>query len=420
MHRKALRVNSHAESSPHNEQPSIPTRSQAAMEYLMTYGWTILIIAIVISGLYSYGLFTLGRGGSFTGCLAVSGFTCTEPILVSSGVLTAGVGIFGQMIMITGAGCSANSTAPSTWVSTNIILSSGQTSLLSFKCPTGSPGSVFKGTLWVTYNTITSSPPGGGVIQEVGQVSIYVPFFGPAGGGNCSAQPSTYSNGIGNPYSVTVPPNCGNVTLSLYGGGGGSGEEGAGGNGGFISGNYVVIPGQTFYVWVGSGNSNLAAGTPGGGSSPPGSGGGGCSVVSSASTSPSNPYVIIVAAGGGGGASSSSDAGGSGGGTSGQGGFAGGGPGGGGGGTQSGPGGAGGSGATSGTSYDGGSSALGGGGGCGYYGGGGGGNSAGGGGGSSWSSSAVTNVINTLGGGGYGGQQGSDGYSGKVTLTWYN
>ena len=32
-------------------------RSQSAMEYLMTYGWAILIIAVILGGLYSLGLF---------------------------------------------------------------------------------------------------------------------------------------------------------------------------------------------------------------------------------------------------------------------------------------------------------------------------------------------------------------------------
>ena len=33
-------------------------RSQSAMEYLMTYGWAILIIAVILGGLYSLGLFS--------------------------------------------------------------------------------------------------------------------------------------------------------------------------------------------------------------------------------------------------------------------------------------------------------------------------------------------------------------------------
>ncbi len=32
-------------------------KSQAAMEYLMTYGWAILVIAVVLAALYSLGIF---------------------------------------------------------------------------------------------------------------------------------------------------------------------------------------------------------------------------------------------------------------------------------------------------------------------------------------------------------------------------
>ncbi|MDE1823137.1 MAG: hypothetical protein KGH69_05215 [Candidatus Micrarchaeota archaeon] len=36
-------------------------RLQSAMEYLMTYGWAILAIAIVMVSLYSLGIFNLGN-----------------------------------------------------------------------------------------------------------------------------------------------------------------------------------------------------------------------------------------------------------------------------------------------------------------------------------------------------------------------
>ena len=35
-------------------------KAQAAMEYLMTYGWAILIIIVVIAALYAMGVFKLG------------------------------------------------------------------------------------------------------------------------------------------------------------------------------------------------------------------------------------------------------------------------------------------------------------------------------------------------------------------------
>jgi len=52
---------------------------QSAMEYLMTYGWAILIIAVVMVALFSLGI--LGGNPLGTTCLAQSGFTCQSPIL---------------------------------------------------------------------------------------------------------------------------------------------------------------------------------------------------------------------------------------------------------------------------------------------------------------------------------------------------
>ena len=37
-------------------------KSQSAMEYLMTYGWAILIIAVVLAVLFQLGVFS---GGNF-------------------------------------------------------------------------------------------------------------------------------------------------------------------------------------------------------------------------------------------------------------------------------------------------------------------------------------------------------------------
>ncbi len=47
---------------------------QSAMEYLMTYGWALLIISIVIVALVSIGVFNGNPLG--TTCIAASGYTC--------------------------------------------------------------------------------------------------------------------------------------------------------------------------------------------------------------------------------------------------------------------------------------------------------------------------------------------------------
>jgi hypothetical protein len=45
------------------------------MEYLMTYGWAILIIAVVLGAMFSLGIFG-GAGVLGTTCIADSGFLC--------------------------------------------------------------------------------------------------------------------------------------------------------------------------------------------------------------------------------------------------------------------------------------------------------------------------------------------------------
>jgi len=55
-------------------------RAQSAMEYLMTYGWAILIIAVVLGALFSLGLFS-GSTLLGTSCVATPGWLCSSPIL---------------------------------------------------------------------------------------------------------------------------------------------------------------------------------------------------------------------------------------------------------------------------------------------------------------------------------------------------
>ena len=66
-------------------------KAQSAMEYLMTYGWAILIIAVVLGALFQLGVF---NSTSLLGsaCIAQSGFYCSNPVLSTSGVLTVTVG----------------------------------------------------------------------------------------------------------------------------------------------------------------------------------------------------------------------------------------------------------------------------------------------------------------------------------------
>lgn len=53
------------------------------MEYLMTYGWALLVIVIVIAILISLNLFSAPQGCSFERV----GFTCGSPVIDTNGLL---------------------------------------------------------------------------------------------------------------------------------------------------------------------------------------------------------------------------------------------------------------------------------------------------------------------------------------------
>jgi hypothetical protein len=60
-------------------------RAQAAMEYLMTYGWAILIIAVVLGSLAYLGVFSPSIGNT---CTQQSGYLCTGLVYAHAGTMT--------------------------------------------------------------------------------------------------------------------------------------------------------------------------------------------------------------------------------------------------------------------------------------------------------------------------------------------
>jgi hypothetical protein len=64
-------------------QKGISSKGQSAMEYLMTYGWAILIIAVVLGALFALGVFS-GSTLLGTSCVASPGYLCSNPIMLPS------------------------------------------------------------------------------------------------------------------------------------------------------------------------------------------------------------------------------------------------------------------------------------------------------------------------------------------------
>jgi hypothetical protein len=66
---------------------STTKKAQSAMEYLMTYGWAILIMAVVLGALFYLGVFNSGNATG-SSCLASAGYLCQNPLLSTNGMLS--------------------------------------------------------------------------------------------------------------------------------------------------------------------------------------------------------------------------------------------------------------------------------------------------------------------------------------------
>ncbi|MGC8649219.1 MAG: hypothetical protein ACP5UN_03325 [Candidatus Micrarchaeia archaeon] len=165
--------------------------AQSAMEYLMTYGWAILIIAIVLAILFKLGVFS---GASLTGtsCIGTVGWSCSGLSYGTSGLsFTLGQSTGTQVNNVVVA-CSSTAgtggypasgnfyypTAPATnsglgATSSNIVTATsnslagaipngGTITISNIICGgMGAPaiGQTFQGYAWVAYITPTSTSP---------------------------------------------------------------------------------------------------------------------------------------------------------------------------------------------------------------------------------------------------------------------
>jgi hypothetical protein len=157
---------------------------QSAMEYLMTYGWAILVIAVVMVALFSLGI--LGGGTPFgTTCLAQSGYVCSSPIFsATSGNLLVTVGqatgtnwATANIIFVPAGVSTSNPLALFNTANIDAAIGFGNNAVLYGGLITEqqavvnvvvaniiTPGTSFKvgqttsGTLWAQYQTVANGP----------------------------------------------------------------------------------------------------------------------------------------------------------------------------------------------------------------------------------------------------------------------
>ena len=184
--------------------PNRKSRAQSAMEYLMTYGWAILIIAVVLAALFSLNVFNAGAQLG-TSCIGQPGFSCAQPVITQGGALSfqlgQGIGYttynaqlacvssansvsansliynsIGSAGAILPGGAAGYSTAT---VTMNSIASGTTLSISNLQCFPGtgalsgtglSPiGSSFTGVIWMAYST---SAAGTGQYVKIATVSV--------------------------------------------------------------------------------------------------------------------------------------------------------------------------------------------------------------------------------------------------------
>jgi len=155
-------------------------KGQSAMEYLMTYGWAILVIIIVIAVLFYIGVLN-PRNVTPTSCTFPPGISCSSFKLTTSNILTVRIGqAVGRRINVTNVSClQAGATTPSSWnLSTSLGIGSGEQAVsdISVTCFNttggailGTPviGETIKLKVWLNYTEVDTST----TRQTVGDIS---------------------------------------------------------------------------------------------------------------------------------------------------------------------------------------------------------------------------------------------------------
>ena len=171
--------------------------AQSAMEYLLTYGWSILIIAIALVTLFELGYFNGINSTLPSECIPQIGFLCNNLQLNSTGNLTLTVGNNGgQNLLITGLGCSNSSSTPTIFSPVLLTLGQDQSKQVTFECQLNSQniGSSFKGSLWLQLNN--------GQEEELGSTSATVSTGSPTGVSGSNGQGIIYISNLNYPSNL--------------------------------------------------------------------------------------------------------------------------------------------------------------------------------------------------------------------------
>ncbi len=139
----------------------VTSRAQSAIEYLTTYGWAILIIAVVLAAMFALGLFS---PSSYVNneCIFPAEFSCLNSQIYSNGTLTINVEqSTSSPINVTAIGCNDQGTLTDMQAyTTPLNVQIGSNVTMSVQCYanstaySGSVGGVYKGDIILNYTNL--------------------------------------------------------------------------------------------------------------------------------------------------------------------------------------------------------------------------------------------------------------------------
>ena len=139
-------------------------KAQAAMEFLMTYGWALLVVLAAIGALAYFGVLSPQKFLPET-CMFAPGIACMDFSVTADQVNVLVQNSMGRDIMIlsfSAGDCSANISHE---------LGNAESYLITLPCTTGESGSAFRAKTVITYRLAESEL----VKQNTGNMVAKVP-----------------------------------------------------------------------------------------------------------------------------------------------------------------------------------------------------------------------------------------------------
>jgi hypothetical protein len=191
-------------------------KGQAAMEFMMTYGWAIMALVISFAALYSFGVILKSPNQDM--CALSPGIGCKEFIVGNNGVsiiLSNGLGNNLNNVLVNITNVSGTNCVQSTPKSIN----DGRENNFGISCVGLKSGDKFKGTISITYlkegNTLTSTSVGA-INSKVMNNNITLDIIGDTQSpvaGVSSITPATVSSGNTVIFNTSWTDN---INLSTY------------------------------------------------------------------------------------------------------------------------------------------------------------------------------------------------------------